>query len=112
MAYLRARRSLKLGPGVRLNLNKRSMGLSVAPRGAHYSFNTAGRRQSTVGIPGSGLSWISVHSGGSYRSTHRAGSNPNASAPAAAESSDAAAHTAPSAPLAATKLSAHPSLFA
>jgi hypothetical protein len=33
MAYLRARRSVKLGPGVKLNLNKRSVGLTVGTRG-------------------------------------------------------------------------------
>ncbi len=64
MAYLRARRSIKLGPGVRLNLNKRSMGVTLGPRGAHYSFNTSGRRQASVGIPGTGLSYIDVRSGG------------------------------------------------
>jgi tetratricopeptide (TPR) repeat protein len=69
MAYLRARRSIKLAPGFRVNLNKRSVGLTVGPRGAHYSVNTAGRRQSSVGIPGSGLSWIDVHGGRRARSS-------------------------------------------
>jgi tetratricopeptide (TPR) repeat protein len=58
VGYLRARRSIKLGPGVKLNLNKRSMGLTVGGRGAHYSINTRGTRTRTVGIPGSGLSYI------------------------------------------------------
>jgi tetratricopeptide (TPR) repeat protein len=58
MGYLRARRSVKLGPGVKLNLSKRSMGVSVGGRGAHYSINTRGTRTRTVGIPGTGLSYI------------------------------------------------------
>jgi tetratricopeptide (TPR) repeat protein len=58
MGYLRARRSIKLGPGVKLNLNKRSMGLTVGGRGAHYSVNTRGQRTRTVGIPGTGLSYV------------------------------------------------------
>jgi tetratricopeptide (TPR) repeat protein len=75
LGYLRARRSIKLGPGVKLNLNKRSMGLTVGGRGAHYSVNTRGTRTRTIGIPGSGLSYVD-RSGGRGRSrsnsrTHR-----------------------------------------
>lgn len=59
MGYLRARRSIKLGPGVKLNLNKRSMGVTVGGRGAHYTVNTRGQRTTTVGIPGTGVSYSS-----------------------------------------------------
>ncbi|MFL5917248.1 MAG: DUF4236 domain-containing protein [Gaiellaceae bacterium] len=38
------RRSRRIAPGVRLNLSKRSLGLSVGPRGAKVSGNTRGRR--------------------------------------------------------------------
>lgn len=58
MGYLRVRRSVKLGPGVKLNLNKRSVGLTVGGRGAHYSVNTRGQRTRTMGVPGTGLSYI------------------------------------------------------
>jgi len=58
VGYLRVRRSIKLGPGVKLNLNKRSMGLTVGGRGAHYSVNTRGQRTRTVGLPGTGVSYI------------------------------------------------------
>jgi tetratricopeptide (TPR) repeat protein len=58
VGYLRVRRSIKLGPGVKLNLNKRSMGLTVGGRGAHYSVNTRGQRTRTIGLPGTGLSYI------------------------------------------------------
>lgn len=61
MAYLRARRSIKVAPGVKLNLNKRSFGVTVGSRGAHYSVNSRGRRTTTVGIPGTGLSWVDTH---------------------------------------------------
>src|SRR5580704_1927033 len=58
MAYLRARRSIKIAPGFKVNLNKRSVGLTVGGRGAHYSINTAGTRTRTLGAPGTGLSII------------------------------------------------------
>jgi hypothetical protein len=56
---MRARRSIKLGSGVKLNLNKRSVGLTVGGRGAHYTVNSRGQRTTTVGIPGSGVSYTS-----------------------------------------------------
>jgi hypothetical protein len=48
------RRSFRLGPGVRLNLGKRSASVSFGVRGAHYTTGTRGRRV-TVGLPGTGL---------------------------------------------------------
>jgi hypothetical protein len=38
------RRSRKLAPGVRLNLGKRGLGVSIGPRHAKLSANTRGRR--------------------------------------------------------------------
>lgn len=63
MTYLRARRSIKVAPGFKINLNKRSVGVSVGVRGAHYSVNSAGRKTKTVGIPGTGLSLVDSHGG-------------------------------------------------
>ena len=47
------RRSRRIGPGVRLNISKRGLGLSVGPRHARVSTNTRGRRSlylSTLGF--------------------------------------------------------------
>ena len=38
------RRSRRIGPGLRLNVSKRGLGLSVGPRHAKVSANTRGRR--------------------------------------------------------------------
>jgi hypothetical protein len=46
------RKSFRLAPGVRLNLSKRSAGISVGGRGARVSGNTRGRRQLSVGRGG------------------------------------------------------------
>jgi hypothetical protein len=42
------RKSFKLAPGVRLNLSRRSAGLSAGPRGAKLSANTRGRRRASL----------------------------------------------------------------
>jgi hypothetical protein len=61
MGFFRFRRSIKLFPGIRWNFGKKSTSLSIGPRGAHYTFGTAGSR-TTVGIPGTGLSYTDIHS--------------------------------------------------
>jgi hypothetical protein len=48
------RRSLRLGPGVRLSLGKKSASVSFGVKGARYTTGTRGRRV-TVGLPGTGL---------------------------------------------------------
>ena len=54
---LRYRKSKKILPGVRLNLNKNSASISIGPKGFKQTFSTTGRKTTTVGIPGSGLSY-------------------------------------------------------
>lgn len=56
---VRFRKSIKLAPGVRMNIGTKSAGLSFGGKGLRYSINSKGRRTSTVGIPGTGLSWSS-----------------------------------------------------
>ncbi len=61
MGFFRFRRSVKILPGVRWNFGKSSTSLSIGGRGAHYTFGTSGSR-TTVGIPGTGLSYTDIHS--------------------------------------------------
>jgi hypothetical protein len=51
---LRFRRSIRLAPGVRLNLGLHGAGLSVGPRGLHVGVNRRGMYTS-AGIPGTGV---------------------------------------------------------
>jgi Protein of unknown function (DUF4236) len=53
---LRFRRSIRILPGLRLNLGKRGVSASVGVRGAHITVGKSGVRE-TVGIPGSGVSY-------------------------------------------------------
>jgi hypothetical protein len=52
----RFRRSVKLLPGLRLNLSKGGVSLSAGIPGAHINFSPRGAR-TTFGVPGSGFSW-------------------------------------------------------
>jgi tetratricopeptide (TPR) repeat protein len=78
---VRIRRSIRLGPGVRLNLTKTGVGASFGIRGARYTVNSSGRRTRTVGIPGTGLSYIETQGG--RRSSGRQGAGRQTYVPAA-----------------------------
>lgn len=55
---IRFRRSIKIAPGLKLNLNKKSVSLTAGKRGAHFTVNSKGKRTTSVGIPGTGLSYV------------------------------------------------------
>lgn len=55
MAFRFSKR-VKIAPGVRLNISKSGFSTSIGGRGATVNLNAKGVR-TTVGIPGSGLSW-------------------------------------------------------
>ncbi len=52
----RFRRSIRLLPGVKINLGKKGASLSLGGRGATVNFSAKGRR-TTLGIPGTGISY-------------------------------------------------------
>ena len=54
---LRFRKSINLGGGFRLNLNKKSVGLSVGTKGVRYSVNSDGRKITVDGMEGYTLYW-------------------------------------------------------
>lgn len=54
---LRFRKSIKILPGVKLNLNKKSSSITFGGKGVHYTINSKGKRTGTIGIPGTGLSY-------------------------------------------------------
>ena len=61
---LRFRKSVKIAPGVRLNLNKNSTSVSFGGKGAHYTVSSTGRKTASVGIPGTGISYSATTSSG------------------------------------------------
>lgn len=60
---LRFRKSIKIAPGVKLNINKKSCSVTVGKRGAHYTINSKGKHTASVGIPGTGLSYTHTSNG-------------------------------------------------
>lgn len=54
---LRFHKSIKIAPGIRLNLNKKSTSVSIGGKGARYTVSSNGRKTATVGLPGTGLSY-------------------------------------------------------
>jgi len=62
----RFRRSLRLAPGLRINLAKKGASISVGGRGFTRNFSRRGVR-TTVGLPGTGLSYSTPRrTGGSW----------------------------------------------
>ena len=61
LGFFRLRRSKQIIPGLRVNLSKSGVSLSAGVRGAHYTVGPRGRR-TTVGLPGTGISYTSYSS--------------------------------------------------
>ena len=61
---LRYRKSIRLAPGLKLNLNAQSVSLTGGVPGMHLTYNSKGYRTASVGAPGTGFS---------YRTTKRTG---------------------------------------
>lgn len=76
----RFRRSFKIAPGVRVNLNKKSASVSFGTKGLKHTVSTTGKSHTTVGIPGTGLSYT-TSSGGKSGAQQGAASIPAAQRP-------------------------------
>ena len=81
----RFRRSFKIAPGVRVNLNKKSASVSFGPKGLKHTISTTGKSHTTVGIPGTGLSYT-TSSGGKSGAQQGAVSIPAAQRPTSPKS--------------------------
>lgn len=53
----RFRKSVRIAPGVRINLGKKKASLSIGGRGATVNLSDRGVK-TTVGIPGTGMSYV------------------------------------------------------
>lgn len=60
----RFRKSFKIAPGIKLNLNKKSTSVTFGGKGFHYTVNSNGKKTKTAGIPGSGLYYTETTGGG------------------------------------------------
>lgn len=54
---LRFHKSIKILPGIRLNINKGSISVTAGVKGAHYTLSSKGTGTASLGIPGTGVSY-------------------------------------------------------
>lgn len=73
----RFRKSFKIAPGVRVNVGKKSIGISAGVKGARVSVNSSGRKTTTIGLPGTGLSYSKTEKIGGRKTTTRSTSSNN-----------------------------------
>lgn len=59
---LRFKKSVKIAPGVKVNLNKKSTSVTLGSKGSHHTISSSGKRTTNVGVPGTGLSYVSTSS--------------------------------------------------
>ena len=57
---LRFRKSFKIAPGIKINLNKKSMSVTMGGKGFHHTINSSGKTTTSVGIPGTGISYTKI----------------------------------------------------
>ncbi len=55
---LRFRKSFKIAPGVKINVGKKSIGISAGTKHARVSVNSSGRVTKSASIPGTGISYV------------------------------------------------------
>jgi tetratricopeptide (TPR) repeat protein len=77
----RIRKSIRIAPGVRLNLSKSGIGYSFGVKGYRVTKRADGRLQQTLSLPGTGLSHVTT-SGSARRSSRRMASPPTPRRPA------------------------------
>ena len=82
---LRFRKSVKIAPGVRLNIGKKSVGVSAGVKGYRKSINSSGRVTTSIGTPVAGVSYVKTENLKSKKK--KAASNRASSTAAAANSS-------------------------
>ena len=81
---LRFRKSIKIAPGVKINLNKKSTSVTFGGKGVHYTASSTGKKTASVGIPGTGISYTQTTGQSSkQKKTSEGGSQPMPTAPQA-----------------------------
>lgn len=81
---LRLRKSVKIAPGVRLNIGKKSVGVSAGVKGYRKSINSSGRVTTSIGTPVAGVSYVKTEN---LKSKKKKAASNRASSTAAASSS-------------------------
>lgn len=102
---LRFRKSVKIAPGVRLNISKKSVGISAGVKGYRKSINSSGRVTTSIGTPVAGVSYVKTEN---LKSKKKKAASNRASSTAAAASSYASSPAVTPAPVKVQKAAAQP----
>lgn len=102
---LRFRKSVKIAPGVRLNIGKKSVGISAGVKGYRKSINSSGRVTTSIGVPGTGVSYVKTEN---LKSKKKKAVSSRVSSTATAASSSASSPAAAPAPAKVQKAAAQP----
>ena len=102
---LRFRKSVKIAPGVRLNISKKSVGISAGVKGYRKSINSSGRVTTSIGTPVAGVSYVKTEN---LKSKKKKAASNRASSTAAAASSSASSPAVAAAPVKVQKAAAQP----
>jgi len=102
---LRFRKSVKIAPGVRLNIGKKSVGISAGVKGYRKSINSSGRVTTSIGTPVAGVSYVKTEN---LKSKKKKAASNRASSTAAAASSSASSPAVTPAPVKVQKAAAQP----
>lgn len=66
---LRMRKSIQICKGVRVNFGTTGASLSFGTKGLRHTIHTSGRRTSSIGIPGTGISYVKTHGSAKKKNT-------------------------------------------
>lgn len=102
---LRFRKSVKIAPGVRLNIGKKSVGVSAGVKGYRKSINSSGRVTTSIGTPVSGVSYVKTEN---LKSKSKKPASSRVSSTATAASSSASSPAVAPAPVKVQKAAAQP----
>ena len=102
---LRFRKSVKIAPGVRLNISKKSVGISAGVKGYRKSINSSGRVTTSIGTPVAGVSYVKTEN---LKSKKKKAASNRASSTAAVASSSASSPAVAAAPVKVQKAAAQP----
>lgn len=74
---LRVRKSIQICKGVRLNFGATGASVSFGAKGLRHTIHTSGRSTSSIGIPGTGISYVKTHGGKRKKTTAQKQPAPN-----------------------------------
>lgn len=59
---IRFRKSKKIAPGVKVNIGKKGASVTLGSKGIHHTVSTAGKKTTSIGVPGTGISYSKTSS--------------------------------------------------